>query len=52
MTVRELLMEILPSKTVLSISTKIYYALLTKIQQGAKTAKETVLQKKCSKLCG
>ena len=34
MTVRELLMEIHLSKTVQSISTKMYYVLFSKIQQG------------------
>ena len=52
MTVRELLMEIHLSKAVQSISTKMYYVLFTKIEQGANTASETVLQKRCSKLFG
>ena len=42
----ELLLEILESKTVQSISTKIYYVLFTKILQRADAASGTVLQKK------
>ena len=42
----ELLLEILESKTVQSISTKIYYVLFTKILQWADAASGTVLQKK------
>ena len=49
MTVRDLLMEILLSKTVQSIPAKMYYVLFTKMQQGANTASGIVLQKRCLK---
>ena len=39
------------SKTVQSISTKMYYVLFTKILQGVETASGTGLQKRCSKIC-
>ena len=50
--VRELLIYIFLNKTVQSISTLMYYVLSTKILQEPDTASGSVLQIRCSRICG
>ena len=52
MVLRKLLMYILLSKTVQSISAKMYYVFCAKILQGGDTASGIVLHKKRSRICG